>query len=80
MLSEEEQKRFIYYIHKLSADKNFGQDIIDQAVFVELMAYLNGIFISRCSEKKTVSGRRQVLTMDRLTRFCLILINIWRKN
>lgn len=56
MLSEEEQKRFIYYIHKLSADKNFGQDIIDQAVFMELMAYLNGIFISRCSEKKTVSA------------------------
>lgn len=64
-LSEEEKNRFLYYIHKLSEPKNFGQDILDQSVFLELMTCLNGIFISRCSRSpedlsaaaKAASGR-----------------------
>ena len=47
-LSAEERQRFTYYIHKLSEYKGFGQDIMDQAAFLELMTYLNRIFISRC--------------------------------
>lgn len=52
-LSSEEQKRFLYYMHKLSERKEFGQDILDQAAFLELMACLNRIFLLRCEEEKT---------------------------
>lgn len=59
MLSEEEQKRFTYYIHKLSENKDFGQDIMDKALFLELMTYLNRIFISCCGEERTTDVRRE---------------------
>lgn len=49
-LSPEEQKRFLYYIHKLSEKKDFGQDILEQTAFLELMIYLNRIFLTRCEE------------------------------
>ena len=44
-LSPDEQKRFLYYIHKLGNSEEFGQDILDHAVFLELMTFLNRIFI-----------------------------------
>ncbi len=61
-LSAEERQRFTYYIHKLSEYKGFGQDIMDQAAFLELMTYLNRIFISRCvqvpeTEQKTKENK-----------------------
>lgn len=49
-LSEEERKRFMYYIHKLSEKREFGQDLLDQTVFLELMTFLNYVFISRCAK------------------------------
>ncbi|MCI8443131.1 MAG: AraC family transcriptional regulator [Provencibacterium sp.] len=49
-LTEEERRRFTYYIHRLSENGEFGQDILDQAAFLELMTYLNRIFISHCSK------------------------------
>ena len=55
-LSEEERKRFMYFIHKLSEKREFGQDLLDQAVFLELMTFLNYIFISRC--EKTLHSSR----------------------
>lgn len=47
-LTPEEQKRFLYYVHKLSDNEGFGQDILDQAVFLELMTFLNKIFLQQC--------------------------------
>ncbi len=47
-LSEEERKRFLYFIHKLSEERGFGQDVLDQAVFLELMTFLNCIFRLHC--------------------------------
>ena len=49
MLSKEYQKRFTFFIHKLSESRDYGQDIIDRAVFQEMMACLNYIFISCCN-------------------------------
>ncbi len=49
-LREEERKRFLYYIHKLSEERGFGQDVLDQSVFLELITFLNSIFVSRCHE------------------------------
>ena len=50
-LSEEEQGRFTYYMYKMSESKGFGQDIMDQAAFLELMTFLNRIFLARCDRE-----------------------------
>ena len=47
-LSKEEQSRFLYFIHNLSEKRAFGQDILDQSLFLELMTFLNTIYLSRC--------------------------------
>lgn len=52
-LSEEEQKRFLYYIHKLSSIQGYGADLLEKAVFLELMVYLNHCF-SRCAGQDAV--------------------------
>ena len=43
-LTEEEQKRFIYFIHRLSSASGFGADITERAIFSEMMVFLNRIF------------------------------------
>src|SRR5699024_1271007 len=50
-LTQEEQTRFVYFIHKLSSNEGLGEDILDQTVFLELMVFLNRAFDSRCSDK-----------------------------
>lgn len=50
-LTEDERKQFMYFIHKLSEDQEFGQDILAQAVFLEIMTFLNRVFISRCTQE-----------------------------
>lgn len=40
-LSGDEQKRFMYFIHKLQANEGYGEDILDQTIFTELMLFLN---------------------------------------
>lgn len=49
-LTDEEQKRFIYFIHRLTSSTGFGADIIDRAVFSEMMVFLNRAFYKH--EKK----------------------------
>ena len=56
-LSQEEKKRFLYYIHKLSEEKDFGQDLLEQTAFLELMVYLNRIFLLRREEDRTQESR-----------------------
>ncbi|HWT76062.1 MAG TPA: AraC family transcriptional regulator [Mobilitalea sp.] len=43
-LNTEEQKRFLYYIHKICSSDGFGEDLIEQSAFVELMVFLNRLF------------------------------------
>lgn len=59
-LNSEEQSRFLYYIHKLSSLDSFGEDIMDRAVFLELMVFLNRAFNARCknAEETQTSGTR----------------------
>ena len=61
-LSSEERKRFLYYMHKLSEKKEFGQDILDQAAFLELMTFLNRIFLVRCEEDQALEISREEKT------------------
>ncbi len=50
-LCAEERNRFLYYVHRLSEEKDFGQDILDQAVFLEMMTFLTRIFRLRCAQE-----------------------------
>ncbi|MFV0465393.1 MAG: AraC family transcriptional regulator [Lachnospiraceae bacterium] len=43
-LSDEEQKRFLYFIHKLSGLSGYGADVIEKAVFSEMMVFLNSAY------------------------------------
>lgn len=44
-LNKDEQSRFIYFINKILAADGFGADIIEHASFLELMTFLNKIYI-----------------------------------
>lgn len=63
-LTEEERTRFLYFIHKLSKKQEFGQDVLDQAVFLELMTFLNHSFMVNCEQapalvpEKTLAAQR----------------------
>lgn len=49
-LTPEEQNRFMYFIHKLPDNIGLGEDILDHAVFLELMVFLNRAFETRCRQ------------------------------
>ncbi len=57
-LNPEEQSRFLYYIHRFAENQGLGEDIIDEAVFLELMVFLNRAFDRRCRtlEEESTSG------------------------
>lgn len=46
-LSSQDQKRFLYYIHKILSTNGFGADLIEQSAFIELMVFLNCLFQSK---------------------------------
>ena len=48
-LSAEEQRRFLYYMHRFPDNAGLGEDILDRAVFLELMVFLNRAFERRCA-------------------------------
>ncbi len=62
-LNLEEQKRFLYYIHQLSSNHGYGEDILSMAQFLELMVFLNKAFRKRVTKKEdtkeTVSSPNQ---------------------
>lgn len=43
-LGLEDQKHFLYYIHKICHSSGYGEDLMEQSTFVELMVFLNQIF------------------------------------
>lgn len=50
-LNKEQQKRFLYYINKITSAEGFAHDIIEQTAFMELMVMLNTL--SDCNEADT---------------------------
>ena len=60
-LTSKEQQRFLFLIHKLSSlsSTDFGVDIMEQLVFIELMVFFNELFSSkRNSPDKTISPEK----------------------
>ncbi|MGL4737677.1 MAG: helix-turn-helix domain-containing protein [Cellulosilyticaceae bacterium] len=44
-LSKEQQQRFLYFINKLTSATGYGQDLAEQAAFIELMLFLNAAYL-----------------------------------
>lgn len=42
-LTKEQQRRFLYYISKITGANGYGHDIYEQTAFMELLALLNGL-------------------------------------
>jgi len=57
-LSKDEQKYFMYFIYKLKANQGFGSDIIDQALFAQMMVFLNKAYKQE-TEKKIAATKKQ---------------------
>lgn len=49
-LSEEEQQYFLSCIHRLSALQGYGSDLMEKAIFTELMVYLNQLFLRQSDQ------------------------------
>ncbi len=50
-LNKEQQKRFLYYINKITNANGFGHDIIEQAAFMELMVLISNTLQTNTSHK-----------------------------
>ncbi len=50
-LNKEQQKRFLYYINKITNANGFGHDIIEQAAFMELMVLISNTLQTNTAHK-----------------------------
>lgn len=48
-LEKDAQKRFIYYVHKITSTRGFGEDLLSEAALVELMVLVNQKFLENQS-------------------------------
>lgn len=51
-LSAIEQEQLLSYIHRLNLQNDFGQDILDKSLFLEMLVFLNRTFISHSAFSK----------------------------
>lgn len=58
-LTAEDQKKFLYFVHKLSDISGYGQDIMERAVFSEMMVFLNNRF-----ERRSSTAADSTLSLD----------------
>ena len=49
-LSREQQKRFLYYINKITSAAGYAHDIVEQAAFMELLVMINSLSSSNAPE------------------------------
>lgn len=52
-LTEKEQQRLLFLIHRLSTTDGFGAEVIEQAIFLEMMVFFNSLYSSKPAEDKT---------------------------
>lgn len=53
-LNKEQQKRFLYYINKMTSAEGFAHDIVERAAFMELMVMINAL--STANEVSTATN------------------------
>lgn len=51
-LTEKEQQRLLFLIHRLSTTEGFGAEVIEQAIFLEMMVFFNSLYSSKPAEDK----------------------------
>lgn len=56
VLTKEQQKRFLYYINKITSSNDYGSDLIERGVFCELFIMINSICRSREEKPAEESG------------------------
>lgn len=61
-LTEEEQKQFLQYIRRLSALQGYGTDLLEKALFTELMVYLNQLFLRQADQNAQFCTRNEQFT------------------
>lgn len=54
-LDKEQQSRFLYYINKIKSAQGFGHDVLERAVFTELLLMLNELCLNE-GENEALSG------------------------
>ncbi len=54
-LNKEQQKRFLYYINRITSTEGYAHDIIEQAAFMELMVMINSISASTTGDEEVRS-------------------------
>lgn len=65
-LTGEERQRFMYFIHRLSEEREFGQDVLDQAAFLEMMTFLTRAFLSRLDQAAAPVPRTHYSQVDEI--------------
>ncbi|MDF2539075.1 MAG: transcriptional regulator, AraC family [Herbinix sp.] len=50
ILDKEKQQRFTYFIHKITTLNGYAADVLERALFTELMVLLNKTFLAQCRE------------------------------
>lgn len=51
-LNKEQQKRFLYYVNKITSAKGYAHDIVEQAAFMELLVMINSLSNANASESR----------------------------
>lgn len=54
-LDKDQQQRFLYFIHKLTSISGYAEDVMERAIFSELMVYLNSSFNTKLELAKEES-------------------------
>lgn len=49
-LNKEQQKRFLYYVNKITSARGYAHDIIEQAAFMELLVMINALSDANAAE------------------------------
>ncbi len=51
-LNKEQQKRFLYYVNKITSTKGYAHDIVEQAAFMELLVMINTLSNANAAESQ----------------------------
>lgn len=50
-LSEKEKEKFLSYLYKISSSEDYGSDVLDYALFLELTVFLNRLLLQQCNDE-----------------------------
>lgn len=51
-LNKEQQKRFLYYVNKITSARGYAHDIVEQAAFMELMVMINALSNANAADSR----------------------------